>query len=183
MAYPNKIIRNAETGQAIRFIRTSRDTAGQLLEMEATFRAGSSHPPAHYHPHQDEDFSVVAGELTVQIGQELTTLRQGDHLHIPRNTIHVMWNQSAADTVVNWQVRPALDTEFLFETIFGLSNESHSNGRGSIPFLHKAVLARRFSSELRLARPSQLIQKVVFGLVALITPSLGYRAKHEVYLD
>lgn len=176
MAYPNKIIRNAETGQAIRFIRTSRDTAGQLLEMEATFRAGSLRPPAHYHPHQVEDFTVVAGELTVEIGEELKTFRKGEHLHIPQNTIHAMWNRSASDTVVNWQVQPALETESFFETAFGLSHENRTAGRDTLSFRQKVGLARRFSSEFRLVRPSRFVQNILFGLVAAISCLLGNRS-------
>lgn len=183
MAYPNKIIHNSETGQVIWFIQTSRETAGHLLEMEATFQAGGTFPPSHYHPRQAEDFTVVAGQLTVQIGHELKVLGPGDHLHIPKGTIHSMCNRSAANTIVNWKVRPALATENLFEALFGLSNANHTAGRASLTFLQKASLARQYSAEFRLARPSQLVQNVVFGLVSGISSAMGYQTQQEVYLD
>ena len=66
MAYRNKIIRNVQLGQEIRFLQTAKDTDGTLLEMESTYHAASKEPPPHYHPHQEEDFTVVEGELHVR---------------------------------------------------------------------------------------------------------------------
>ena len=106
MADTNQVLRNPKTGQSIRFVSTGRDTAGQLLHMEATYRAYSTEPAAHCHPHQVEDFTVLAGELTVQIHGQRRTLRPGDTLHLPQNTVHSMWNASDAETRLDWQVRP-----------------------------------------------------------------------------
>ena len=94
-----------------------------------------------------------------------------------------MCNRSAANTIVNWKVRPALATENLFEALFGLSNANHTAGRASLTFLQKASLARQYSAEFRLARPSQLVQNVVFGLVAGVSSAMGYQTQQEVYLD
>src|SRR5215470_5495475 len=47
----------------LRFCKTSRDTNGELLEMEAIYRPTSSPPPAHFHPKQEETFTVVSGSL------------------------------------------------------------------------------------------------------------------------
>lgn len=174
MAYPDKIIRNIKTGQTIRFIRTSRDTAGRLLEMESTLRAGSSQPPAHFHPQQVEDFTVLAGELTVRIEGELKIFHEGGHLHIPQNTVHAMWNDSATDTVVNWQVSPALGTEYFFETAFGLANDSKSIS-GTPSLLPTALLARRYWTEFRLAKPGPVVQKILFGTLALLARVIRYR--------
>lgn len=182
MAYPEKIIRNQKTGQAIRFIRTSRDNDGKCLEMESIFQAGSAQPPAHYHPQQAEDFTVLEGELTVRVEGELKILHAGDHLHIPKNTVHSMWNGSTTDTVVNWQVRPALSTEYFFETAFGLANEGTS--KSGIPsFLPMSLLARRFSSEFRLAKPGPITQKILFGFLALLARVVKYRIPEGRYLD
>ncbi|WP_205780556.1 cupin domain-containing protein [Mucilaginibacter limnophilus] len=111
MACKGKLLINPVTGQNIKFIQTTKDTSGQLLEMESTFKAGSQQPIEHYHPYQHEDFKVLEGELQVKIGSERRTLRSGDSLHIPANQPHAMWNVSTAKAVVNWQVRPAMDTE------------------------------------------------------------------------
>lgn len=183
MAHANKTIRNPKTGQVIRFIRTSRDTNGQWLDMEATFPARSIEPAAHYHPQQDEDFTVVAGELTVQIDRQTKTLRPGDTLHVPRHKVHSMWNGSDAETIVNWQVRPALATEYFFETAFGLATDGKTGPTGRPPLLQTALVARHFSTVYRLAKPPRVIQWVIFGLLAPLAYAVGYRPTYQRYLS
>jgi quercetin dioxygenase-like cupin family protein len=183
MAYSNKVIRNPQTGQTLRFIQTSRDTNGQLLQMESTFRARSTKPAAHYHPNQDEDFTVIAGELTVQIGGQIKAFRQGDRLHIPQNTVHSMWNASDEETIVNWQVSPALDTEDFLETAYGLANEGKIGPNGKPALLQAVLLMQHFSRVFRLTSPALPVQKVVFGLLSPLAYIAGYRPTYDKYLN
>eukprot|EP01036_Dinobryon_divergens_P048062 gene48062-64490_t len=88
MAYKNKVISNRITGQSIQFLQTSKDTGGQLLEMESTYHVASKEPPMHYHPFQQEHFTVLKGELTVRVSGKLSTLMIGDTLHIQPNEPH-----------------------------------------------------------------------------------------------
>lgn len=183
MAYVNKTIANKVTGQTIRFIKTAKDTNGQLLEMESTYTAQSTEPAPHYHPHQVEDFTVMSGELTVRIDGALKTLRQGDKLHVPQNTVHSMWNQSGKQTVVNWQVKPAMDTEYFFETATGLANDGKVDEKGMPPILQLVLMANRFSDVFRLTKPGLAVQKIVFALLTPFAYLAGYRPTYRKYLD
>ena len=182
MAYKDKQISNPQTGQTIRFIQTSRDTAGQLLEMESSLRPHSTEPVPHYHPHQEEDFTVLWGELTVRINGTLNRLKPGDTLHISRHTVHSMWNDSDQPTVVNWQVRPALNTEQLLETGMGLATDGKTRADGTPPFLQAVVMVHHFRNEYRLAKPPYWVQRVLFPLLAGIGRGLGYRGTYPQYL-
>lgn len=183
MTQTHQILRNPKTGQSIRFVSTGRDTAGQLLHMEATYRAHSTEPAAHYHPHQVEDFTVLAGELTVQIHGQTRTLQPGDTLHVPQNTVHSMWNASDTETRLDWQIRPALDTEVFFRTTFGLAADGRTGPDGMPPFLQTVLLARHFSSVFRLAKPPRLVQQLIFGALSPIAYLAGYRPTYGKYLD
>ena len=183
MAVRNKTIWNPKTGQGIRFIQTAKDTAGALLEMESTFAAKSKEPPAHYHPCQDEDFTVLSGELTVKIDGHVKTLRHGDNLLISRNTVHAMWNSSEGPTVVNWKVRPAMNSENLFETFTGLAADNKTNEDGVPGILQAALTVHAFSREFRLEKPSYLVQRVIFGILTPIAILLGYKPVYKKYLD
>lgn len=183
MAHSNKTISNPQTGQQLRFIRTSSDTNGHLLEMEARFRANSIEPAAHYHPRQTEDFKVLSGQLTVKSDGQTKILRQGDTLHIPLNTVHSMWNSSAEETVVNWQVTPALDTEYFFETAFGLASDGKVGSNGMPPLLQTALLSQHFSGIFRLAKPPRAIQMIVFGLLSPLAYLMGFRPTYRKYMS
>ena len=108
----------------------------EVLEMEAEWQPGSTEPPPHFHPTQDERFEVLEGELTVVVDGARRTLTAGDVLDVPRNTVHKMWNASQAPTRATWRVTPALKTEEMFWTI--------ASG-GAEDFLE------RFADEFRLA--------------------------------
>lgn len=183
MAYKGKIIRNTITGQEIKFLQTSVDTEGDLLEMQSTFSPTSNKPPAHYHPSQREDFVVEEGELTVCLNGVISVLKKGESLHVPANCIHSMWNASNKKTIVNWKVCPALSTEYFLETIFGLSNDGKTDQTGRPSIFQVALLSGKYANVFRLTKPSFKVQKVVFSLLAPVAHLKGYKADYEKYFS
>ena len=183
MAYKNKSITNPKTGQAIIFLQTAKDTGGKLLEMESTFRAHSKEPPPHYHPKQEESFSIVSGTLTVRLNGELKAFSAGDKFHVPRKMVHAMWNESDSPAVVRWQVSPALNTENFFETTIGLANAEKTNEEGMPGILQVALLANKFDNIFRLSRPPFIIQKIIFSVLTPVAYLAGYRPTYDEYLN
>lgn len=183
MAFKGKKISNPKSGQDITFIQTRKDTHGELLEMESTYQAHSKEPMAHYHPFQSEDFIVLQGELTVKIDGEQKILKQGDSVYIPATVAHAMWNDSRTKTIVNWKVRPALDTEYLLETGCGLAADHKTKENGMPGLMQIAMMMNTFSRVFRLAKPPYFIQKILFGLISPFAYLLGYRATYSKYLD
>jgi quercetin dioxygenase-like cupin family protein len=183
MAVKGKIINNAKTKQSIKFLQTARDTNGQLLEMESVYLANSQEPVPHYHPIQEEDFLVLQGELTVSINDQLMVLKEGDTLHIPPGTSHAMWNNSNVITIINWQVRPAMNTEHLLETITGLAIDGKTNEEGMPGILQVAATVNHFTKVYRLSKPPYFVQKILFAVLAPVAYLLGYRATYKKYID
>jgi quercetin dioxygenase-like cupin family protein len=183
MAYPGKEINNSKTGQSIMFIQTAKDTEGQLLEMESSWQPFSKEPAPHFHPRQEEEFTVISGELTVRINGELKKLTAGQQLFIPKKTVHSMWNSSAAKTIVNWKVMPALETEELLETATGLANNGKTNKNGSPSLLQAALLMDRYKEEFRLAKPSPFVQTLVFTSLRPVALMAGYKCHYREYID
>ena len=183
MAFKNKIINNTKTGQSFRFIQTGKETDGQLLEMESTFRPQSVEPPSHHHPFQEEYFVILEGELTVRIDGQLKIFKQGDALHIPVNKIHSMWNNSNSKTVVNWKVQPAMDTEGLLKTVTGLANDGKTNDKGVPNLLQAVLMANKYSNVFRLAKPPFYIQKILFMILTPFSYLLGYKPVYKKYFD
>ena len=183
MAFKDKIITNVKTGQQIRFIQTSKDTNGELLEMESTYLSGSKEPPPHYHPAQTEEFEVMSGEMSVRMDGKVLILQKGDRLHVPMNKEHSMWNHSRYKSVVNWKVRPALNTEYFFETAMGLSGGTKTNSDGMPNILQIALMVNRFRDVFRLAKPPYIVQRILFGILTPFALLSGYRAIYKKYLD
>jgi quercetin dioxygenase-like cupin family protein len=183
MATKGKSISNPKTGQSIRFIQTSRDTDGRLLEMEAIYQPNSKEPVAHYHPAQSENFKVIKGELTVKINNNKHILKEGDTLQIPEKLVHSMWNESNGTTVVNWQVRPAMDTENLLETFAGLAIENKTDENGVPNILQVALTVNKYAPVFRMANPPFIIQKILFGILIPFAYLFSYRPVYKKYID
>jgi quercetin dioxygenase-like cupin family protein len=183
MAYRGKEIVNPKTKQSIKFLQTGQDTDGLLLEMETTWLEHSKEPAEHYHPYQEEFFKVLEGEVTVKIHGQLKKLFKGDTLHIPRNTVHAMWNGSDNKAVVNWQVRPALEMENLLETVAGLAAEGKTNENGMPNILQVALMANKYANVFRLSKPAYFVQKALFLMLTPLAWLAGLRPTYEHYLD
>ncbi|MFT3825629.1 MAG: cupin domain-containing protein [Chitinophagaceae bacterium] len=183
MAYKGKILKNKHTGQQLTFLQTARSTQGRLLEMEAVFNPHSGEPPMHYHPRQEEHFMIIQGQLTVKIGGETKTLRAGDSLHIPEHTAHAMWNNSDELTIVNWKVSPALDTEYFLETLTGLAADGKTDSRGKPGLFQTVLIANHYTRVFRLAKPSRIIQRIVFTVLTPFAFMMGLRGSYEQYID
>jgi mannose-6-phosphate isomerase-like protein (cupin superfamily) len=78
----------------------------QALVIEARYAGGSSPPPAHLHPGQDERFEVRTGAIRALVGSEQHTIAAGEALEIPRGTAHQMWNEGEEQAVVIWRTVP-----------------------------------------------------------------------------
>ena len=180
MAYANQVIYNPENKQQIEFLQTAKDTNGSLLEMISTYGPFSTRPPSHYHPYQSEDFVVIEGELTIELGNKIKILKKGDAIHISKNEPHSMWNNSNKKTVVNWKVQPALDTEYMFESACKIAIENiHSKRKTTI--IQKLKLAKEYKNMFRLAKPSYLLQEIVFLLMTPLTVKKDFDC--EIYSD
>jgi len=182
MAFKNKIISNQVTGQSIRFLQTSKDTSGELLEMESTFQAHSVEPIPHYHPHQEEYFKVLSGEIKIRLNGNIIVLKRDETLHIPKNNVHSMWNDSNETALLNWKVKPAMDTEYLLETGIGLANDGKVNEKGMPSFLQSIMIAHKFRHVYRPAKPPYVILKFAFVLLVPIAWLFGYRGTYKKYL-
>ena len=183
MAYKNKVILNPKTRNEIRFLQTAKDTCGKLLEMESNYFSHSKEPPLHYHPYQQEDFMVLSGELSIRISGEIKTLSQGESVNIPPKIVHSMWNNSDSKTIVNWKVRPAMNTENLLETLLGLATDGKTNDEGIPSILQSALIANMYSDVFRLANQPYVIQKFIFTLLSPVARFSGYKPAYPQYIN
>jgi len=153
----------------IAFERTSADTDGALLSFEETFQVGPQRPPLHLHDNQTERFTVLSGTLGVRIGRMTRALGPGQTVEVPPGTAHTLWNAGAEACVHRVEMMPALAMEDFFHEIVTIESE------GGIQAARLATLMLRHRNQL--AGLPWFIQRVVFGLVVLLSPRRGAGAQ------
>jgi quercetin dioxygenase-like cupin family protein len=62
-------IENQVTGERLVFIKTSAETNGELVVVEAFVKPSGFVASPHPHPYQEERFEVLAGEVGFQLGK------------------------------------------------------------------------------------------------------------------
>jgi hypothetical protein len=143
--------------------------------MEATYEPRSIEPPVHFHPRQEERFEIFEGTMQAE-SMASGGAAQRRHPHRPAGTPHSMWNTGDVPARTRWETRPALRTEYFFETVSRLVREGNMSEKGVPNPLQLAVIATAFRDEVRTTKPPQALQGVLLPPLALVGRLLGYRA-------
>jgi len=89
-------------------------------------------------------------------------------------------------TVETAGARAVVDLYVRFEAmilnLFGLAQDGKTNARGLPSLLQLALLAREFRDVIRFTRPPQVVQAVLFGMLAPLARLLGYQGSYPEYL-
>jgi quercetin dioxygenase-like cupin family protein len=183
VAKSGDVLTHPVTGERIVWRAVAADTDGALLQGDLYARPGALVAAEHVHPKQEERFEVLTGVLTLQVDGHEQTLRAGEVAVVPAGHRHTWWNAGSEEVHLVGDFRPALRTERFFETFFGLAAEGRTNGKGLPNPLQLAVLMEEFDDELRLARPSPMLQRAMFKPLALIGRLLGYRPWYSRFAE
>lgn len=179
MVTSGKMLEHPVTRERIVIRKSTRDTGGELFQAEVYLQPGGFVAAEHIHPLQEEHFEVISGTLRGRVAGKELTISPGEQIVVPAGTPHVWWNSGVDELHVHVEVRPALQIETFFETFFGLAQNGKVNPKTGLPNLFQlAVVMRAFRNELILARPSRLVQTVLFGLLTPIGRLLGFKAKY-----
>jgi quercetin dioxygenase-like cupin family protein len=179
MAKAGDELLNPVTGLRTVFRKTSRETDGELLQVNWLGSPGWTAGPDHVHPYQEERFEVISGRLGLRVDGVERVLREGEGIIAPAGSAHAAWN--AGDDTVHALVdfRPALRTERAFETLAGLARDGKTNRAGAPKNpLRLALVLREFEDEIYFVRPPLAVQRVILGALAKVARLLGYRAEY-----
>ena len=179
MARAGDVIENPVHGHRFRFLRTARDTGGELLELDSFYEPHGYVGVYHLHLRQEERTEVVSGELSGCVAGEEVTLGPGRCVVVPAGTSHDWWNGGDEEAHVRVQFRPALEIETFFETIFGLARDGKLDGRGAPNILQGAVLLKEYG--MYLAGIPIPAQRALFAVLAPVGRLLGYEARYPRY--
>lgn len=176
MASTGQVIENPRTGQRMKFIRTGQDTQGELLQIDCINQPGGVKEPEHIHPYQENRFEILSGTLTFCIAGQERQAHGGEVVAIPPNVPHFFWNASDQPVHYLQEFRPALRSEFFFETLFALARDGKLNDQGMPGLFELAVFVPAYWNEIRVTRPPQFLQQILFTVLGPISRSLGHSA-------
>ncbi|HLL41056.1 MAG TPA: cupin domain-containing protein [Rubrobacteraceae bacterium] len=141
MAYAGKIIESPDTGLV--FLKTVADTNGELLRFEQFVQTNHALVPEHLHGRQEERFVIVSGRMGVRAAGSERVLEAGEEIVVPAGTPHAFWNASRSGEELRHvvELRPALNSEGFFETVFGLERDGRIvAGKANVPLVMAPVV-------------------------------------------
>jgi quercetin dioxygenase-like cupin family protein len=158
----------------VTFLKTAAETSGELtlLEMEVAPGGGNF---LHIHTTYSERFTVIAGELGVQIGKQQAVLRKGASEIVPAGTVHRWYNNGSEPARIYVELRPGhAGFEQTLRLGYGLAADGRTNAAG-IPknILHLALLTQM--SDIKLVGPTAAMNPL-FGVLARLARRLGVEA-------
>lgn len=150
-------------------LETAEDTDGERFTTRMELGARSK-LPVHAHPHAEEQYEVVTGELEVQVDGEWSTLTAGERAVVPPDTPHTFRNETDAE-VLNVH-SPALRFEEFFRGFHRLKIERgvEMPPRGPKSAVLLAMLLVEHEDEQVVVSPPHW----VFRALARVGSVLGY---------
>ena len=109
-----QVITNPISGERIVIRESAAQTGGRLLAFDLFLPPGAHVPARHVHPVQQEQFTVVAGQMRFRLGRRTIMADPGDTVLVPAGTAHWFGNAGAGVAHARVEVRPALRMEELF---------------------------------------------------------------------
>ena len=127
--------------------------------------------PAHYHPQQEERWSVIEGSVRFQLGREKRVVGPDDgELVVAPNVVHGLWSVEDREARLKTVVRPALSLQAFLEESAAAAQEGLFTQRGLPRGLRGARWAagflKRYRDETVMTSPPQFVQRALFALLA-----------------
>ncbi len=170
---------NVRTGQKMTFLKTWAETNGTQLKIECISPVTTEREKLHFHPYQENRFTLTKGQLLFTIDGREQLAYAGDLISIPKNTPHSFYNSGLTDAHYIQEFFPALKIDRLFESFFVLAKEGRLNKNGAPNIFRTALLLLHFENEIRLAKPNWKILKLFFRVLAPMARLLGYKSYYE----
>lgn len=176
MASVGDVYENRVTGERAVVRGVVEEAGGGRAVVDLHVRPHGAVAGEHVHDYIGESFEVLSGTIGFRLdGREEEVAGPARRVEIAAGVVHDWWNAGEEEAHVRVEVHPAERFELMIATLYGLANDGRTNAKGMPNFLQLAVIAREFDREIRFVRPPRLVQRMVFGPLALLGRALGYQ--------
>lgn len=172
ITYPH-IIENC-IGEKLIFKEIKKEPDGDRLLVENYVTPGSG-PVMHTHWLQDEELTVIKGQLGYQIqGQPKKYVGEGETILFKRGIPHRFWNEGQEVLHCKGWLKPANTIVFFLTSLYDAQNKS---GSAKPEQFDAAYLIERYATEYDLPEIPRFVKKTIIPLTYLIGKFLG-KYKH-----
>ncbi len=178
MISTGQTIENPVTGERITFHKTSRDTGGEYVLIEATVAPGGG-VASHVHPHQTEEFEILSGSVEFRKGGDKLVAGEGDAITVEPGTVHRFKNVGTDEARFTTKVSPALEFESFLETMFALAADGKTNKKGMPNPVRMAVIANEYFDDVRAPHVPGALQKAALSAGAAVGRLVGYTPSYQ----
>ena len=126
----NRVHSNPVLGNRIEFRELCEETNGTRTVAEITLNPFGS-IPLHYHNEFSEYYEVLEGELKMQVGKEIKTLKKGEYVLIPVKTVHRYFNTTEHYVKFKVVIQPGnMGYQLLVAVLNGLARDGRVKKNG-----------------------------------------------------
>ncbi|WP_345955361.1 cupin domain-containing protein [Mucilaginibacter sp. PAMB04168] len=178
-------ISNPLTKKTFVFLRTAKDTDGEYVRIKCIADPESSRKNGfvHVHPSQTEIITVSSGSMMALVNGKKVRFDAGEMLVIKPGDAHQWWNASTKQQLeIITEVRPAMQTEQLYEAVCALANARYEEHYDSLNLLQFAVMLDHYSEVYKSAGKLTLLKKGVFKVLAALGRLKGYKPEWDYKL-
>jgi quercetin dioxygenase-like cupin family protein len=137
----DKVIYNPIFKDTVTFIKTSRETRGQISEMEVILGPGGGNP-IHKHTAFTETFTVLDGQLRLHLDGKELILNKGESVIVMVGQAHRFYNTSEAPALFNLKFIPGhTGAENMLRIMYGLARDGKTNKSGIPKNVNALVVA------------------------------------------
>ena len=161
-------IANPATGESITFTATAQDGTEDVVRFNWRSRPGGS-ITEHVHPHQEECFTITAGEAHFTLNGEARVVGSGETIVVPMGVRHSESNPGTVAVEGVVELRPALRSKEMHEAFGGLATEGKTTSRGAPTNpLQLGATLWYFRRENRVTSPPAWVQNLVLPPLAAL---------------
>jgi quercetin dioxygenase-like cupin family protein len=179
MAKQGDSITNARTGQRMIFLKTGKETNGNLLEIDSFNPRTDMREPIHIHPKQESSAEVISGKLHFLVNGKEQILSPGEKIVIPAGVPHCFWNEDVEAAHSIQRFSPALTIDEFFESFFALGSDGKLNDKGMPPFLQLPLMGLKHKNDIQVISPPWALQLATYLILAPISFLMGYRSNYR----
>jgi len=170
---PGETIEAPTMGMRVTCRESGTGTQRELLSFDLWMRGGSTPPPMHVHPHQEERITVSSGSVRSRSGGVDRVLSPGDTVVSPPGEPHTVGPAGDGDVEMVAELQPALNYERFIERSFALDRAGYVNAKGRGNPLRMATVGAR-EAEFFLPHAPLGVQRTVMTALERLARRMGY---------